>query len=424
MKTAKSVFLFGVLIAILFLISGCGENETVDSGVLSETAVSDNDFAEYVGVWAEKDLASMECGAILDLTLEDNYMNIAYNYVQSYSAGIESYIAIVTAQVDVAQIVNNTMTVSFDDDAYGHSGTLIIKLVDPNTIICTVEGLTYQGAGPEVWGLYEGDFVLTPTPDAITSMGQGVNSYDDYDDGEDAVANTDSVFAMKVTAEQNTQSYMSISKLIRNPYDYVDGNIYRFTGTVLYIDRDQAVSHGLMQAADSIIAFYSYGWLDAVEGDTLVLYGRVVGPADYTVDERTSQTAEIEAVHTVIGSGSTQAEFTDEMWEFILGTWYVDADRDEDTENRMLEDTVNLTMETINGRPYTILETGVGISNPNLIIDSAKNGSEYLYMKVVEETPSGESATAMVLFDLKSKMTHSASTESHKTPYISNYYRP
>lgn len=211
-----------------------------------------------------------------------------------------------------------------------------------------------------------------------------------------------SEFMQKLTAEQNTQSYMSFNQLIRNPNQFNDGRMYRFTGYISSIDRNESSSAATFQVEDTIIVIYYPGWIDALQGDMLTIYGYVNGISQYNSSTQgTVQTAGVDIVYYTIGSGLVDCELTEEQWDFITGDWY------SNDSDRYIESTVTITKNTINGRPYTIKRIGIGSSNIlfNYASENLLSGQE-LYLNYIGEAANGETINGTFFFNFDGRMSH------------------
>lgn len=107
-----------------------------------------------------------------------------------------------------------------------------------------------------------------------------------------------SEFMQKVWAEELTQTNMNIGDLIRDPNIYCDGNMYRFTGYIDSIRRDEYQSWATLKIENSLIVINYPGWIGAVQGDQLTVYGYVAGIGEYSNSiQGTVQTANIDVIY-------------------------------------------------------------------------------------------------------------------------------
>ena len=119
----------------MLLLVGCG-NKTSDSE-------SSNDYSTYVGAWIS-DEASM------DITYNNNdIINLSF-FLPNHDG---SRIASIDLSVLIASIVNNSVTMAFED-SWGTSGTAILTFKKDN-IIFEIKNITPSG---DMWGVYEGVF--------------------------------------------------------------------------------------------------------------------------------------------------------------------------------------------------------------------------------------------------------------------------
>lgn len=218
--------------------------------------------------------------------------------------------------------------------------------------------------------------------------------FDDYNLSE---------FAQKLIAEQNTQ-YMSVGQLVRNPNQYTDGMMYRFTGYVDGIERSESYSRAVFKVEDTAIMIYYPGWIEAIQGDLLTLYGYVNGIAEYHHSTRgTVQTAGVDVVYYTIGSSSMDCEFSEEQWDFITGDWY------SEDGDRYIGDQITITKDTINGRPYTIRNCGINGSDLQTAfgLDTNRFTGQYLYLNYTGEAANGETINGGFNFYFDGRMSHS-----------------
>lgn len=255
--------------------------------------------------------------------------------------------------------------------------------------------------------------------DGLTD-GIALDTYDNFveNDMEDYAVES-SEFMQKVWAEELTQTNMNIEKLIRDPNTYCDGSMYRFTGYIDAIRRDEYVSWATLKVENSLIVINYPGWIEAVQGDQITVYGYVAGIGEYSNSvQGTVQTANIDVFYYTVGACFTYCEFTDEQWDFILGEWHSNDD------DKYIESTVTLTKDTINGRPYTIKKLGIGTGDVGLTFGSNANlqCGQYLLLDIEEEAANGETIDATWSFYFDGRTSHSTFGSKSKTYYYDKLY--
>ena len=229
-----------------------------------------------------------------------------------------------------------------------------------------------------------------------------------------------SLFQLKRTAETNTQTYLSIDTLVRNPYSFIDGNIYRFSGEITYIERNLDETRGLLLTKDSstCLGFYYPGWLEAIVGDEVILWGTVDGLITYINNDGLEiQTANIYADAFRVGRGTIEAVFSEEEWEFIFDDYYTE---DATTE---IEKNISLTADTINGRPYTVV--GCGYNAATLYYNNNQGGESLVLAMETEAIDTGEIERITFIFSYDGTVSVGGTRwyESVLTTYLYTYYR-
>ncbi|MBR5157295.1 MAG: hypothetical protein IKW59_05970 [Clostridia bacterium] len=130
----KRMFAIFMVITML-LLAGCG-NKNSDSK-------SSNDYSTYAGAWIS-DEASM------DITYNNNdIINLSF-FLPNHDG---SRIASINLSVLIASIVDNSVTMAFED-SWRTSGTVILTFKKDN-IIFEIKNITPSG---DMWGVYEGVF--------------------------------------------------------------------------------------------------------------------------------------------------------------------------------------------------------------------------------------------------------------------------
>lgn len=110
----------------------------------------------FIGTWREP---GKDYGLSLTITQNDSSsLLIQVSHVNNPSATrLVNFDCIVPYDAFFDGLVKFT----YDNDGWGNTGTIYLERND-NSVTCTVQGVTYIGtAGFAMWGLYEGEYLLT-----------------------------------------------------------------------------------------------------------------------------------------------------------------------------------------------------------------------------------------------------------------------
>ena len=159
---------------------------------------------------------------------------------------------------------------------------------------------------------------------------------------------------------------MNAETVVERPDVFCNDKIYRFSGEVIWCDE----THFLLQITDAleaplennVISCYSSNeraWVSV--GDIVCVYGYGIGEDTYTKTYSDGTTREFTTLAFDVGYTLYQEDryynFTDcldmypEIKDFIYGTYQL---KDGESTPYLLEDTITITEDGINGRPYKI----------------------------------------------------------------------
>lgn len=159
---------------------------------------------------------------------------------------------------------------------------------------------------------------------------------------------------------------MNATTVVEQPSVFCNGKIYRFSGEVLWCDG----THFLLQITDAlenhlennVISCYSSNeraWVSV--GDIVCVYGYGIGEDTYTRTYSDGTIREFTTLAFDVGYTLYQEDryynFTDcldmypEIKDFIYGTYQL---KDGGSAPYLLEDTITITEDGINGRPYEV----------------------------------------------------------------------
>lgn len=165
--------------------------------------------------------------------------------------------------------------------------------------------------------------------------------------------NKKAVFLNHLRAESLSQE-LNLEQLIRDPFSYDNGQIYRISGIIDSTNRDENISYGCLwiPCTDIIITFEYPGFLTCLQGDFVVFYGTFCqGVSEYYQNGILKQTARLWVDEYIIRSQVSRVSF-DEVApfekQFAYGSYYL-----EDPQI-FLEDTVVFTKDSFCGREYTV----------------------------------------------------------------------
>lgn len=135
--------------------SGSGDSGVTDIGTA---------YSQYTGTWAVSDIGWIYGGQILDIAVNGDSMSVEYSEIQSAPA---SRVASVSKTIPISEIQDNVVTTSFEDDGWGHSGTMSLTFT-ADAIICEIKDI--QEHQPAQWGVIEGKFLLVRNDAAHEAM--------------------------------------------------------------------------------------------------------------------------------------------------------------------------------------------------------------------------------------------------------------
>ncbi len=165
------------------------------------------------------------------------------------------------------------------------------------------------------------------------------------------------LFDFKVACEKNSKG-LSIDRLFRNPSIYADGTIYKFSGRVDFIRKDDGSTRGLLEIkeSDTLVCFQYNEFLNFLEDDIVILYGNIMPDMQtYTSTYANGSTESIQTFGINIVYAESESDVNEYMskiedyeWQMICGNYKTDDDV------HLLDKTLNITQDTINGTPYSI----------------------------------------------------------------------
>lgn len=122
-----------------------------------------NDYRQFVGEWAESSLYETGGITLEVFTLEGEYGTSLLLDVYSFSSADDSTkVAYISEEFTPEDIRENTLTIEYEDDCWGNSGTLVI-IREEDHLICQVIDVSYDSTAN--WAVYEGSYTLIPLDD-------------------------------------------------------------------------------------------------------------------------------------------------------------------------------------------------------------------------------------------------------------------
>lgn len=134
------------------IISIPGESDTKGN---FEAGNTETDYSQYAGIWASGDVGWIGGGQILDITVSGNTMTATFEHIASAPT---SQLAEVSVSVPLSSISNGTVSTTFDNDNWGHSGTIALTFTQSG-IVCDIKDV--EGGEPYLtWGVSEATYLL------------------------------------------------------------------------------------------------------------------------------------------------------------------------------------------------------------------------------------------------------------------------
>lgn len=157
---------------IAVLIAELSATTPTDIATVPTTESQNDPLVPFVGTWANEDISWEYGGLILDIEAADSDLTVKTLYLQSEAFRIATFDVIVSEE----NLQGDTLEFNFENDGWDNAGTITLQLSD-GTILCTIKDVTYIGNdGFALWGIYDGEYVLTMQEDAHEKVSQPENS--------------------------------------------------------------------------------------------------------------------------------------------------------------------------------------------------------------------------------------------------------
>ena len=157
--------------AIKILEQGVSETDNEELKAMLEE-LSKVDFSSYIGTWAENGLCWDGGGLTLDVTVENDKMILACALTQAAPA---SRVAEIQKEINLADIVDSSVEIPYDNDSWGNSGKLKITFAE-NAITCEFSDIVTDDLAQ--WGFYEAMYSLIKNDNAHELLTYTQEEYD------------------------------------------------------------------------------------------------------------------------------------------------------------------------------------------------------------------------------------------------------
>ena len=232
MKNAvkRNYLLAGIIVCLLVVLAGCGEG----------ASTAKFDIADYTGTyWATEGITADTGGYVLSI-YTDEVPDTATIALGLYQANPGGRIAIAFMEKPLAEIKDNEINLSFNEDGWGHSGN--VKLVfEEDGVSFSISNVKYMDTEyPEDWGFFENSGYLVNNPDAYEALAAA----DDYEDNYEVYTYYDTSKASGILASlgmtedefkascyalnmgaispKTTAYYVDYEDLLHYPNEYID----------------------------------------------------------------------------------------------------------------------------------------------------------------------------------------------------------
>ena len=143
----------------------------------TETEATGNEvsrYSSYEGTWAEEGIGWEYGGLILDITENSNAIIVDVAFTQGAPSSRVSNFSI---SLPTSEIHNEQFEAVFENDGWDNSGTIVLHFSE-DTIFCTIKDTKhiYDGLSG-IWGIYEGDYLLTKQADAHNKLSYTMDEY-------------------------------------------------------------------------------------------------------------------------------------------------------------------------------------------------------------------------------------------------------
>ncbi|MGN0679699.1 MAG: hypothetical protein ACI4JS_08565 [Oscillospiraceae bacterium] len=195
--------LFALVLCCLLVLTGCSRQA---EGGSSEASFDDNsaipvnqnllDLSPYCDSYWSTEGTSWKVGGYI-LTITENKTNASAVFeFKRFSHAPLDQIAIISAEVSLTEISNNTVEIAFDDDGFKHSGILKLILTQ-DEILFSVKDTEWEYTDPYEWGFANETGSLIKNSEALKAMEytkEELKSFygypDDYDNSSDYSSTT------------------------------------------------------------------------------------------------------------------------------------------------------------------------------------------------------------------------------------------
>lgn len=149
---------------------------TIDESIDTTASSAEVDvLSAYVGTWADDEDFGWEYGGyMLDiLDASNGKFELTYSCIQGAPA---SRIAEFTCLVSNSDVINNELTVNFENDGWDNTGTATFTFSEKG-INCLISDVRCLSDVCPIWGVYDGEFFLIRQDDAHEKLVYDLDEY-------------------------------------------------------------------------------------------------------------------------------------------------------------------------------------------------------------------------------------------------------
>ena len=171
LKTLISLLL---VVALLFSLTACGNTEDSTSSLAEtdDTTVQNvnKSLADYAGLWSESDLSWEYGGMTLEISVEEEKMIVDFRCTQGAP---DSTVAKLVKTVELSEFKDKTITIDYEDDGWGNSGTIEITFMQ-ESILADFKNVVW---GYGSWGFSEATYKLERNDNAYKLLKYDMEDY-------------------------------------------------------------------------------------------------------------------------------------------------------------------------------------------------------------------------------------------------------
>ena len=275
-----------LLVLVLVLLSGCGAKEN-GSSMFEQSNETENvvntslnqSLTDYVGTWSNNGISFEKGGFILDISIEGKEMSFNFSCI---SSGPDSYTANLSENINLSNINNDIVTIAYEDDGWGNSGTVEITF-SGNYILVDFKKVVWDSMAN--WGFNETTYKLEKNDQAHALITQGSNDY--YKDSPITVTPTYDtskasgiLASLGMTEQEFRDSCVALDPQISDKYI---GNLHILEETTLnYVEsRDLLRNPNQYIGQHFILSENPYHWIICPQCNGTGYYSYAPGSSEY-----------------------------------------------------------------------------------------------------------------------------------------------